>query len=133
MIADRYEVVGKLGVGGMGQVLKVRDYKVSGRLVALKRILNIDDHSRDRFQREIDAAAHLNHRNICKIYECGEDEKGPYFTMELLAGGSLSERVKRNGPLADQNLIDLTRQLAQALRYAHRQGIQRHICRRKHQ
>ncbi len=124
MIAGRYEVVGKLGAGGMGQVLKVRDHKVSGRLVALKRILHIDDQARDRFQREIDAAAHLNHRNICKIYECGEDEQGPYFTMELLSGGSLSERVKRDGPLTGQDLLDLARQLAQALRYAHRKGIQ---------
>ena len=87
MIAGRYELVGKLGEGGMGAVFKVRDHKVGRRLIALKRILQLSDHAHERFEREIDSAANLNHRNICKVYDRGDDEHGPFFAMELLTGG----------------------------------------------
>ena len=124
MIAGRYELVGKLGEGGMGAVFKVRDHKVGRRLIALKRILQLSDHAHERFEREIDSAANLNHRNICKVYDRGDDEHGPFFTMELLTGGSLQDRVDRDGPLSEEAFIDLARQLAQALRYAHRKAVQ---------
>jgi len=124
MIAGRYELVGKLGEGGMGAVFKVRDHKVGRRLIALKRILQLNEHAHQRFELEIDAAANLNHRNICKVYDRGDDEHGPFFTMELLTGGSLHERVERDGPLSEDAFIDLARQLAQALRYAHRKTVQ---------
>ena len=124
MIAGRYELIGKLGEGGMGAVFKVRDHNVGRRLIALKRILQLTDHAHERFEREIDSAANLNHRNICKVYDRGDDEHGPFFTMELLTGGSLQERVQRDGPLADDAFVDLAQQLAQALRYAHRKSVQ---------
>ena len=124
MIAGRYELVGKLGEGGMGAVFKVRDHKVGKRLIALKRILQLNEQAHERFEREIDSAANLSHRNICKVYDRGEDEHGPFFTMELLTGGSLQERVEREGPLSEDAFIDLARQLAQALRYAHRKTVQ---------
>ena len=124
MIAGRYELVGKLGEGGMGAVFKVRDHKVGRRLIALKRILQLSEHAHQRFELEIDSAANLNHRNICKVYDRGDDEHGPFFTMELLTGGSLQERVERDGPLSEDAFIDLARQLAQALRYAHRKTVQ---------
>ena len=124
MIAGRYELVGKLGEGGMGAVFKVRDHKVGRRLIALKRILQLNENAHQRFELEIDAAANLNHRNICKVYDRGDDEHGPFFTMELLTGGSLQERVERDGPLSEDAFIDLARQLAQALRYAHRKTVQ---------
>jgi serine/threonine protein kinase len=124
MIAGRYELVGKLGEGGMGAVFKVRDHKVGRRLIALKRILQLNEHAHERFEREIDSAANLNHRNICKVYDRGDDEHGPFFTMELLTGGSLRERVERDGPLPEDAFIDLARQLVQALRYAHRKSVQ---------
>ncbi len=124
MIAGRYELVGKLGEGGMGAVFKVRDHKVGRRLIALKRILQLNNLAHERFEREIDSAANLNHRNICRVYDRGDDEHGPFFTMELLTGGSLQERVERDGPLSEDAFIDLARQLAQALRYAHRKTVQ---------
>jgi len=124
MIAGRYELVGKLGEGGMGAVFKVRDHKVGKRLIALKRILHLNDQAQGRFEREIDSAANLNHRNICKVYDRGDDEHGPFFTMELLAGGSLHELVERDGPLSNDDFVELARQLAQALRYAHRKSVQ---------
>ncbi len=124
MIAGRYELVGKLGEGGMGAVFKVRDHKVGRRLIALKRILQLNENAHQRFDREIDSAANLSHRNICKVYDRGDDEHGPFFTMELLTGGSLQERVERDGPLTDDAFVDLARQLVQALRYAHRKSVQ---------
>ena len=76
MIAGRYELVGKLGEGGMGAVFKVRDHKVGKRLIALKRILQLNEHAHERFEREIDSAANLNHRNICKVYDRGDSQIG---------------------------------------------------------
>jgi len=123
LIANRYEVLEELGRGGMGVVYKVRDHKLGGRVVALKRILDADDQGVQRFLREADAIAALNHQNIRAIHDRGEDAEGPYLVMEYVAGETLHDRVAREGALAGEDLVGLARGLGRALAYAHRRGV----------
>jgi len=119
----RYEVVGKLGAGGMGQVYSARDTEL-GRLVALK-LLSDELAGReggvDRLLREARAASALNHRNIVTVYEvvcsCGRTA----IVMEMLEGKVLRGFCGRALPLS--RLIQFGRQVATALAAAHRKGI----------
>ena len=102
LIDDRYEVVETLGTGGMGRVYRCRDRKLD-RDVAVKRLLSDMNASREgieRFLREGRTIAGLNHRNIVQIFDLGEDEKGHYIVMELVAGGTLKDLVREGGKLS---------------------------------
>ena len=88
-----YEVEALLGRGGMGVVYKARHLRLN-RLVALKMLITgayAGLHERARFQREAEAAASLHHANIVQVHDVGDHDGWPYFTMELLEGGSLSQ------------------------------------------
>src|SRR5262245_20875139 len=90
-----YEVEAVLGRGGMGVVYRARHLRLQ-RLVALKMLLSGDcagPSERARFQREAEAVANLRHANIVQVYDVGEQDGRPYFTMELVEGGSLAEKV----------------------------------------
>ena len=89
----RYELMDRLGKGGMGIVYRARDTKLD-RPVAVKLLLTDiegDHETRERFLREARAAGELNHRNIIQIYDFGEDEGRAFIVMELLDGSSLTE------------------------------------------
>ena len=92
-----YEVVGLLGVGGMGEVYAARDPRLR-RDVAIK-VLPVghstDDLAVGRLQREAHAIAALNHPNICSIYDIGEHQGTPYLVMERLEGETLASRLAR--------------------------------------
>src|SRR5262249_50810322 len=96
-----YEVLGRLGAGGMGVVYRARQLRPD-RLVAVKRMKPADpDHEveyRQRFRLEAEAAAKLRHPGVVEIYEVGEHEGCPFFSMELIESGSLDARLK-GGPL----------------------------------
>lgn len=124
-IADRYEIVGFIGEGGMGSVYLARDLKLE-RQIALKRLRqpgDADPIGIERFMREARAIAALNHRNIVTIYEMGEDVQGPFIAMEYVSGGDLHQFIRQSGKMAVEQALALIRSVGQALAYAHRRSI----------
>jgi beta-lactam-binding protein with PASTA domain/predicted Ser/Thr protein kinase len=121
----RYQVLRKLGAGGMANVYLAEDQEL-GRRVAIK-ILN-ERHANDeqfveRFRREAKNAAALSHPNIVSIYDRGEAEGTYYIAMEYLDGRSLKELIVGNGPAPVNVAIEYARQILSALRFAHLKGI----------
>jgi beta-lactam-binding protein with PASTA domain len=121
----RYLILRKLGSGGMADVYLAED-KELGRRVALK--LLDDRHANDdqfveRFRREAQSAAGLNHPNIVSIFDRGQAEGTYYIAMEYLDGRTLKELLVRNGPTPVPIAIDYARQILGALAFAHRGGI----------
>jgi serine/threonine-protein kinase len=127
----RYEILEELGQGAMGTVYRARDPKID-RIVALKTIrlvggaAEIQDY-RERFFREAQAAGRLSHPGIVTIYDVGEQEQTqtPYIVMEHIGGETLEKLVTAAGTqrLPLENTLDLVQQVAEALDYAHAQGI----------
>jgi WD40 repeat protein len=119
-----YEILGELGRGGMGVVYKARQTALK-RLVALKMILagsHAGQPELERFRREAEAVARLQHPHIVQIHEVGEAEGRPYFSLEYVAGGSLAHRL--NGtPLPASQAARLVETLALAIHAAHQQGV----------
>ncbi len=119
-----YEILGELGRGGMGVVYKARQ-KSLDRVVALKMILagaHAGKPQRDRFRHEAESAARLQHPNIVQVYEVGEHDRCPYFSLEYVDGRSLHD-VLCTGPPPPLQAAALLEQLAHAVHYAHQRGI----------
>ena len=119
-----YEVEALLGRGGMGLVYKARHLRLN-RLVALKMLVTgayAGPHERARFQREAEAAASLHHANIVQVHDVGDHQGWPYFTMELLEGGSLAQALAGT-PQPARQAAALVVTLAEAVQVAHRAGI----------
>ena len=121
----RYQILRKLGAGGMANVYLAEDQEL-GRRVAIK-ILN-DRHANDdqfveRFRREAKNAAALSHPNIVSIYDRGEAEGTYYIAMEYLDGRSLKELIVSRGDAPVAVVVEYARQILSALRFAHRHGI----------
>ena len=121
----RYQILRKLGAGGMANVYLAEDQEL-GRRVAIK-ILN-DRHANDdqfveRFRREAKNAAALSHPNIVSIYDRGEAEGTYYIAMEYLDGRSLKELILSRGDAPIAVVVEYARQILSALRFAHRHGI----------
>jgi len=115
-----YEIISRLGAGGMGEVWRARDTRLD-RAVAVKTLpaqLAQNAQLRLRFEREAKTISQLNHPNICTIYDVGDD----YLVMELLEGESLAERLAR-GPLPIDQVLKIGIEIATALDRAHRQGV----------
>ena len=119
-----YEILSILGHGGMGVVFKARQ-SLLNRLVALKMIRgdawNRSDRL-DRFRIEAEAIARLRHPNVVQIYDIGEIDELPYFSLELLEGGSLAERLAGT-PQPARPAAELIMTLAWAVHAAHRAGV----------
>ena len=118
---DGYEVQCILGRGGMGVVFKARQLKLN-RFVALKTMLAgayAGPHALARFRREAEAIAALRHPHIVQLYDVGELASGPYFTMELVEGGSLALMGR---PLPPRQAAELIAKLANAVQFAHKSG-----------
>ena len=119
-----YDIVEKLGQGGMGEVYRAHDSKL-GRDVALK-ILSaekaLDPERRGRFEREARAVAALKHPNIVTIYSVEEFDGVPFLTMELVEGRSLAETIPADGMRLDR-FFELSIPLADAIGWAHDRGI----------
>ena len=121
---SHYRLLEKLGEGGMGVVYKAEDTKLK-RLVALKFLRSgvlEDEEHRERFLREAQAAASLNHPNISTIYEIDEVEGLPFIAMELVEGESIKQKIKMR-PLELDQAIEIVVQTLQGLQAAHEKGI----------
>jgi serine/threonine protein kinase len=119
-----YEITGRLGEGGMGEVYQAHDARL-GRTVAIKVLpqhLASDPARRQRLEREARAVSSLSHPNICALYDIGHQDGLDYLVMEHLEGETLAERLER-GPLPSDELFRVAIQIADALDKAHRQGI----------
>ena len=124
-LEQRYEIIGVIGRGGMGDVLRGMDRKL-GRQVAIKRIREEFAGSRtafERFRREAHSIAALNHPHIVRVYDFGRDPDGPFLVMELVDGQSLAEQLRQSGTLDEATVRQLGVQLCGALAAAHRRGI----------
>jgi serine/threonine protein kinase len=120
----QYELLEKLGAGGMGEVYRAMDRRI-GRTIAIKIIHRdrlLGDHARVRFEREARIIGSLNHPNIATLYDVSLDTGQPYLAMEFLPGGTLATRIRR-GPLSYGPLLRYAIHIASGLAHAHSHGI----------
>ncbi len=121
----RYELEQELGRGGMGVVWRARDVQL-GRIVALKTLrweAEEDEQAAPRLVREARTASQLHHPGIVELYDCFEENGQVFLTMRLVAGRSLSDRLRSEGALSPQEAARVTLELARALEHAHARGI----------
>jgi eukaryotic-like serine/threonine-protein kinase len=119
-----YKIISHLGSGGMGEVYQATDSKL-GRSVAIKFLPEAFSHDSERvarFQREARVLASLNHANIAAIYGVEETNDRHFLVMELVAGETLADRIKR-GAIPVEEALPIAKQIAEALEAAHEQGI----------
>jgi CheY-like chemotaxis protein len=118
-----YEVLDRLGAGGMGTVFKARHRRMK-RVVALKVLsATVSESMAGRFQREVETIARLTHPNIVMAHDADEAEVGPFLVMEFVDGQDLVSEVEQRGPLPVADAIDRVLQAARGLDYAHKSGI----------
>jgi serine/threonine-protein kinase len=125
MVDDRYKIVSRLGAGGMADVFLAEDEQL-GRNVALKLLYQRfaeDPGFVERFRREAQAAAGLQHPNVVSVYDRGAYDGTYYIAMEYLPGRSLKQLIRLQAPLDPVRAIDLTLQILKAARFAHRRGV----------
>jgi eukaryotic-like serine/threonine-protein kinase len=126
----RYEIVAELGRGAMGVVYKARDPQID-RLVALKTVSlwghepDEDKEFRLRFTNEAQAAGRLHHPGIVSVFDVGEspENQDPYIVLEYVSGESLNRILSREKKLPLHRALELAREIADALDYAHAQGV----------
>src|ERR1700756_2043243 len=119
-----YEIISVIGAGGMGEVYRARDSRLS-REVAIKLLpasFSSDEQRLYRFGQEARAAAALNHPNILAVYDLGTQDGAPYIVSELLEGETLRDKL-RGGPLPLRKAVDYAIQIARGLAAAHDKGI----------
>ncbi|MGH9318080.1 MAG: protein kinase domain-containing protein [Thermoanaerobaculia bacterium] len=119
-----YEIIARLGAGGMGEVYRARDTRL-GREVAVKVLpatFSSDPDRLRRFEREAEAASLLNHPNITAVFDIGTHDGSPYVVSELLEGGTLRSRLA-SGALGPRRAIEFAIQAARGLAAAHDKGI----------
>jgi serine/threonine-protein kinase len=119
-----YKLLGVLGRGGMGVVYRARHIKLD-RIVALKMVIagaHAAPEQLARFYTEAQAVAHLQHPTIIQIYEVGEQEGLPYFSLEFVDGGSLAQKCAGK-PQPDKEAAQIVETLARGMHYAHQHGV----------
>src|SRR5262252_3882828 len=119
-----YKILEQAGAGGMGEVYKAADTRLN-RTVAIKVLptqFSEDPEMKQRFEREAQTIAALNHPNICTLYDVGRQDGADYLVMEFLEGETLAARIAR-GPLPLAEALKVAIAIADALDKAHRKGV----------
>jgi serine/threonine protein kinase/Flp pilus assembly protein TadD len=125
LFANRYEIIEELGTGGMGKVYRVEDTKAKEE-IALKLIkpeIAADKKTIDRFRNELTTARKIRHKNICGMYDLGEDKGSYYITMEYVTGEDLKSLIRRVKQIPVGTAISITEQICEGLSEAHKLGV----------
>ncbi|MFN5602828.1 MAG: protein kinase domain-containing protein, partial [Acidimicrobiaceae bacterium] len=125
VINNRYQTIRRIGRGGMAEVYLAHDLLLD-RDVALKVLFPehaIDPNFVERFRREAQAVAGLNHPNIVSVYDWGQTGNTYFMAMEFVAGRTLAEHLRRHTKLEPRNAAGATKAIADALAYAHRNNV----------
>jgi serine/threonine protein kinase/tetratricopeptide (TPR) repeat protein len=123
--AGRYQIIEELGRGGMGRVYKVHDTKI-GEKIALKLIRPeavLDRKTVERFSNELKLARKIRHKNICQMFDLGEDQGTHYITMEYIHGEDLKQLIRKVGRLSPGQAIGIARQVCDGLEEAHKLAV----------
>ena len=125
VLGDRYEIIEKIGSGGMAMVYRGKDKKLD-RYVTVKVLREEfigDDEFIDRFRSEARSAARLSHPNIVRVYDVGEDGEVSYILMEYIHGDTLKQAIRQKAPFDSRSTLNVAIQIASALSQAHRAHI----------
>jgi serine/threonine protein kinase/tetratricopeptide (TPR) repeat protein len=125
VFAGRYEIIEELGKGGMSRVYRVEDKKIKQE-IALKLIkpeIASDKKTVERFKNELTTAREIAHRNVCRMFDLGEEKGQHYITMEYVPGGDLKRLIRRTKHLAVGTAISIAKQICKGLEEAHSLGI----------
>jgi serine/threonine-protein kinase len=123
LIDGRYEVLERLGAGGMGTVFKARDCDLD--LSVAVKVVRLGEHGQStaRFKSEIKLARRVKHRNVCALWQNGYEGNVAFIVMEFVEGRTLRELVRGEGPLAWEHVCDLALQAAEGLQAIHEVGV----------
>jgi Tfp pilus assembly protein PilF len=124
VLAGRYKILRFLAYGGMGEVYEADDLD-GGRRIAIKTIRG-EFSPGDQvhwMEREVQAARRIQHNNVCRVFDVVESGSAVFLTMELLEGETLSEKLRREGPMSERQAFPLIRQMVAALAAAHQAGV----------
>jgi len=125
IIAERYRVVALAGRGGMGEVYRAEDLKLS-QIVAIKFLpasLSTDAGALARFHSEVRIARQVSHPNVCRVFDIGDADGVPFLTMEYVDGEDLASLIRRIGRLSTDKAIEIARQVCAGLSAAHERGV----------
>lgn len=124
VLSNRWEILGMLGMGGMGTVYRARDRELE-EVVALKllRAEHVGPEGIDRFRREVKLARRVTHKNVARVHELGEHDGRRFFTMELVEGESLHQHIDRKGALPFKRVLEIGLAIARGLEAAHEVGV----------
>jgi len=125
IFARRYEVIEELGKGGMGRVYKVFDKKIKEK-VALKLLrpeISSDEETVERFSNELKYARKIIHKNVCRMFDLGEEEGTHYITMEYVSGEDLKSMIRMMGRMSPGQAVSITRYVCEGLAEAHKLGV----------
>jgi hypothetical protein len=125
IIVDRYRVVALAGRGGMGEVYRAEDLKLS-QIVAIKFLpasLSNDAGALARFHSEVRIARQVSHPNVCRVFDIGDADGIPFLTMEYVDGEDLASLIRRIGRLSTDKAVEIARQVCAGLAAAHERGV----------
>ena len=123
--AGRYQIIEELGKGGMGKVYKVHDTKIKEK-IALKLIkpdIAKDKKTIERFSNELRLARKIRHKNICQMFDLGEENGTHFITMEFVPGQDLKGLIRQSGQLAVGTTLSIAKQICDGLTEAHKLGV----------